>query len=40
VVRKFTLETRKLMHSLCPIDRANKSYNAKAAPKTCCLELD
>jgi hypothetical protein len=24
VVRKFALETKKLMHSLCPIDRANK----------------
>ena len=24
VVRKFTLETKKLMHSLCPTDRANK----------------
>ena len=25
VVRKFALETEKLMHSLCPTDRANKS---------------
>jgi hypothetical protein len=24
VVRKFALETEKLMHSLCPTDRANK----------------
>ena len=24
VVKKFALETKKLMHSLCPTDRANK----------------
>ena len=27
VVRKFALEIKKLMHSLCPIDRANKLGN-------------
>jgi hypothetical protein len=27
VVRKFALETEKLMHSLYPMDRANKATN-------------
>ena len=26
VVRKFALEMEKLMHSLCPTNRANKQY--------------
>ena len=29
VVEKFALETQKLMHSICPIDKANKK-----TPKT------
>ena len=29
VVRRFYFETEKLMHSLCPIDRANKQMKKK-----------
>ena len=28
VVRKFALETEKLMHSLCPTNKANKNYQS------------
>ena len=43
VVRKFALETQKLTHSLCPIDRANKfnfiAKNSKFNSHVHCLDL-
>ena len=41
VVRKFALKTEKLVHSLCPIDRANKDdFTSSRMQERTCKEVN
>jgi len=40
VVRKFALQTEKLMHSLCPTNRTNKNLWSKSISRAMYLKVD